>query len=194
MFAADIHYLPNFREADMKNRSIYTVIAIVLLAIAVNGQKAAEIDNPAIDMKGFLKLADKAAKHRKTRRLTEDEFIAMSKEPGVLILDARSKEKFDELHISGAVNLSFPDITIDSLAELIPDKETKILIYCNNNFENSLAFPTKVAPASLNLSTYVSLYTYGYKNVYELGPLLDANTTKIELISSEGAAKPNPDI
>ena len=35
------------------------------------------------------------------------------------------------------------------------------------------AFPTKRADASLNLSTYIALYSYGYRNVYELGPLLD---------------------
>ena len=31
--------------------------------------------------------------------------------------------------------------------------------------------------ASLNLSTYIALYTYGYRNIYELGPLLDINAT-----------------
>ncbi len=159
---------------------------IAVIAGAANAQKANKIDNPAIDPDGFRKLANKALEHREKRRLTEDQFIAMSKEPDVVILDARSKEKFDELHIKGAVNLSFPDITIDSLATVFPDKNTKILIYCNNNFENAqLAFPTKIAPASLNLSTYISLYTYGYRNVYELGPLLDANTTKLKLVPTE---------
>ena len=41
--------------------------------------------------------------------------------------------------------------------------------------------------ASLNLSTFVSLYTYGYRNIYELGPLLDAKTTRLELVSTENA-------
>lgn len=166
----------------MKNRMVFVVMMIAVLVGTAGAQKAV-IVNPAIDPVGFRKLVNKALDHREKRRLTEDQFIAMSKEDGVVILDARSKEKFDELHIKGAVNLSFPDITVDSLATLFPDKNTKILIYCNNNFENAeRAFPTKVAPASLNLSTYISLYTYGYRNVYELGPLLDANTTKIELV------------
>jgi len=170
----------------MKNRMVLLVMMVAVIAGAINAQKAVKIDNPAIDPVGFRKLVNKALDHREKRRLTEDQFIAMSKEDGVVILDARSKEKFDELHIKEAVNLSFPDITVDSLATLLPDKNTKILIYCNNNFENAeRAFPTKVAPASLNLSTYISLYTYGYRNVYELGPLLDANTTKIELVPTE---------
>jgi len=57
---------------------------------------------------------------------------------------------------------------------------------CKKNFVNAeAAFPRKMAPASLNLSTYISLYTYGYKNVYELGPMLDAKTTKLDLVSAK---------
>jgi 3-mercaptopyruvate sulfurtransferase SseA len=159
---------------------------IVLSAFAGFAQKAVEISNPSIDMKAFLRVAAETAEHRETRRVTEEEFIRMSNEPGVVILDARSRQKYDELHIRGAVNLSFPDITVESLAKMFPDKNQKILIYCNNNFVNArVAFPSKIASASLNLSTYVSLYSYGYRNVYELGPLLDAKTTKLELVSTD---------
>jgi hypothetical protein len=106
----------------------------------------------------------------------------MSRAPGTIVLDARSREKFDLLHIRGAVNLSFPDIAIDSLAKLLPDKRVRILIYCNNNFRNEPeAFPAKAPSASLNVSTYISLYTYGYRNVYELGPLLDVKHTNLTL-------------
>lgn len=144
---------------------------------------AAGIDNPAIDMKGYLAVASEAAEHREARRLSEDEFIRMSSAPGTIILDARSREKYDELHVAGAINLSFPDITVESLARLIPDRDTRVLIYCNNNFTNEeSAFPTKMPSASLNLSTYIALYTYGYRNVYELGPLIDARSTKVNLV------------
>jgi phage shock protein E len=142
----------------------------------------AGINNPAIDMQGYLAVANEAAAYRESRRLTEDEFIDMSREQGTIILDARSAEKFKELHITDAINLSFPDITVDSLKSTLPDKNARILIYCNNNFVgDQKAFPTKMITASLNLSTYIALYTYGYRNVYELGPLLDVKTSKIEL-------------
>lgn len=163
------------------------LLALFLLCASsiAGAQKAREIPNPSIDMKGYLRLAREAAQHREKRRLTEVEFIEMSRRPGVIVLDARSKQKYDELHIRGAINLSFPDITVESLARILPDKSATILIYCNNNFSNAeAAFPTKMATASLNLSTYIALYTYGYRNVYELGPLLDAETTKLELVAS----------
>jgi hypothetical protein len=170
----------------MKFKIALALLMMASSAFVVTAQRVAEIPNPAIDPKAFMKLAEEAIELREKRRLSEEDFIKASKEAGVIILDARSKQKYDELHIKGAVNLSFPDITIDSLATMFPDKNVKILIYCNNNFVNAEdAFPRKMAPASLNLSTYISLYTYGYKNVYELGPLLDAKVTKLDLVSTK---------
>lgn len=83
------------------------------------------------------------------------------------------------------MNLPFSDIAVDSLKTTIPDKDTPILIYCNNNFRNNeLAFASKAPIASLNLSTYISLYGYGYRNIYELAPRLDPATTKLKLVST----------
>ena len=163
-----------------------TVILALALACSiqlVGAQQKVAVVNPNIDMQGYLRAAIDAAAYRESRRLTEDEFIAMSREAGTIILDARSKEKYDTLHIKGAVNLSFPDITVESLKQLLPDKNAAILIYCNNNFVGEQkAFPTKMPVASLNLSTYIALYSYGYRNVYELGPLLDINKSKLEFV------------
>ncbi|HYF63429.1 MAG TPA: rhodanese-like domain-containing protein [Herpetosiphonaceae bacterium] len=152
--------------------------------------REARLANPAIDMDGYLTIAAEAAESRERHRLTEAEFIRMAAGPGVIILDARSKQKYDELHIKGAINLSFPDITVASLEQTIPDRSTRILIYCNNNFINAEpAFPTKMATASLNISTYISLYTYGYRNIYELGPLLDIADSRLVFESSPAGAE-----
>jgi phage shock protein E len=164
--------------------------------------------NPAIDMAGYLRIAPEAAQHRAKRRLTEEDFLRMSREPGTIVLDARSRDKYDLLHVRGAINLSFPDIDVESLQRTLPDKSARILIYCNNNFlvrgaepppgvaaamrrvagrqpgpalNAAAAFPPKEAVASLNLSTYIALYIYGYRNVYELGPQLDPIKTKLPL-------------
>jgi rhodanese-related sulfurtransferase len=167
------------------------------------------VPNPAIDMQGYLKVAQEAAKHRDSRRISEEDFIKMSAEEGTIVLDARSKEMYDLLHIKGAINMSFPDIAIDSLAKKLPDKNARILIYCNNNFDvtklaaqtknagtppvgekappdarAARAFAPKMATASLNISTYIALYNYGYKNVYELAPLLDPEKSKLTFEST----------
>ena len=168
----------------MKYRLFLLPLAILCVVPVANPQNKAGIKNPSIDMQGYLAVSAEAAKHREARRLSEDDFIRMSSEPGTVILDARSKQKFDELHINGAINLSFPDIAVESLKQTFPDKNARILIYCNNNFHGEeKAFPTKMPTASLNLSTYIALYTYGYLNVYELGPLIDVKNSKLELVS-----------
>jgi hypothetical protein len=165
------------------------LVVLLFLGICCLGSAFGQKDlmpNPAIDMEGYLRTAREAAKHRESRRLTEEDFIKMSLVPGVIVLDARSKQKYDELHVAGAINLSFPDITVASLQSNLPDKNARILIYCNNNFRNAeIPFPAKAATASLNLSTYIALYTYGYRNVYELGPLLDVKSTKLELVPTK---------
>jgi hypothetical protein len=153
-----------------------------LLAFAVAALTVeAAPPNPAIDMDGYLRVAAEAASHRESRRISEEEFIRMSREPGTVVLDARSREKYDELHIKGAINLSFPDIAVGTLARTLPDKETRILIYCNNNFANAPEpFPEKKFSAALNLSTYIALYNYGYRNVYELAPLIDVRASRLQ--------------
>lgn len=157
-------------------------ILVAMVCSTAYGQRAP--DNPRIDMTGYLRVAQEAAQHREARRLSEQEFQRMSAVAGTIVLDARSSQKYKELHIDGAVNLSFPDITVESLAKLIPDKNTRVLIYCNNNFANAeRAFPSKLPSASLNLSTYIALYNYGYRNIYELAPLIDAGKTSLKLVS-----------
>lgn len=98
-------------------------------------------------------------------------------------------KSFTNFIFKGAINLSFPDITVASLQAIIPDKNTRVLIYCNNNFRNAeRPFPTKRSDASLNLSTYVSLFSYGYRNLYELGPQLDPAESMLEFESTQIAA------
>jgi len=158
---------------------------VVSLPILDEDVYGVAIVNPAIDMDGFLRIANEAAEHRKTRRLTEEEFILMSQEPDTIILDARSKQMYELLHVKGAINLSFPDIAIESLKNTIPDKNTRILIYCNNNFRGALTvFASKAPSVSLNLATYTTLYNYGYRNIYELGPLIDIYEAKLEFETS----------
>ena len=159
----------------MKARRYAGFVTIGFFALC-GGSSAREggIANPAIDMPGYLAAAVAAAELRESHRVSEQEFLRLAAIPGTIVLDARSREKFDQLHVAGAVNLSFPDIAVASLRSMIPDERSRILIYCNNNFVDAEGpFPSKLPAASLNLSTFIALYTYGYRNVWELGPQLD---------------------
>ncbi len=96
----------------------------------------------------FKGLVAKVEAHRAGRLVDLDTFLRMSKEPGAVILDTRSTFRFERIHVKGARHLSFPDFTQDNLREVIPTFETKILIYCNNNFEGN---QTDFASKSLRL-------------------------------------------
>jgi hypothetical protein len=142
--------------------------------------------NPRIDFVEFRRIASEVEPVREKRRLTEEQFAAMAAEKGTVVLDARSVDKYALRHIRGAVNLPFTDFTSAALAKVIPAKDTRVLIYCNNNFAGAPeSLPGKYDVASLNISTYIGLATYGYTNIYELGPLLDVKTTKLPFVGTE---------
>jgi Rhodanese-like domain len=167
-------------------RALFVTLCALSFCAAANEITQPAPVNPKINASAFLATAHDAMMQRENRRVSEEEFLRMSVEPGTVVLDARSSEKFREMHIRGAINLSFSDITAESLARVIPGKNTRVLIYCNNNFANAeKAFPTKLPSASLNLSTYSALYDYGYRNVYELAPYVDVKATKLTLIAAK---------
>jgi len=156
----------------------------------------------------FKALVAEVEPHREKRLVDLDTFLKMSQEPGVVVLDTRSALRFERIHLKGAKHLSFPDFTQDNLRKVIPAEETVVLIYCNNNFDgNEVDFASKVflpmkplprngqeAPVSpkaqlmaqekpvmlaLNVPTYITLYGYGYRNVYELGELVKVSDPRV---------------
>ena len=161
--------------------------SLLILLAGIGSIFAAEtIPNRLIDYREFQKIVAESASERESHRLTEPQFIAALADKSAVLLDARTASKFELRHIRSAVSLPFTDFTAETLAKIIHTKDTKILIYCNNNFVGSqISFASKAAPASLNISTYVSLRAYGYTNIYELGPLLDVRSTAIPFSGTE---------
>lgn len=144
------------------------------------------VPSPIVDFEGYLKLAQKVQVMRKNRLLSLDSFLSEAQKPNVVILDTRSDSLYKQKHIAGAIHLDFSNFTQDALYALIPDTNTKILIYCNNNFKDlyflepeffvSKAFRPKIVPVNfkgvslaLNIPTFINLVGYGFTNVYELG-------------------------
>ncbi len=152
--------------------------------------------SPFVSFEDYEKLMAEAKEHRQARLLSVEDFTELAKQENAVILDARSNTMYTSKHVKGAVNLNFSDFTQETLAEIIPSFDTKILIYCNNNFiDDKQNFPTKKSmpelkgikggsekeiTLALNIPTYLNLYGYGYKNVYELNEILSVNDTRIE--------------
>jgi hypothetical protein len=159
------------------------LIAALIAAAPLSAQSTG---SPLIDYDGFQQLASEARPYRLQRLIKMDEFNRRAAKRDVLILDARSSRAFLEGHIKGAVNVPLPDFTADALAEVIganPDRE--ILIYCNNNFVNNRRpVVTKAVPLALNIQTFINLYGYGYKNVFELGEAVDMDAPEVRWVSA----------
>lgn len=166
----------------MKTKRIIACMALLSLSL----QAKEEIINPAIRYDQFAELTLKLEPVREKHRVSEAEFLKMAEDPKTIILDARSKDRYENIHVKGAVHLAFTDFTDEALEKVISDKSTRILIYCNNNFENEpVNFPSKRLMVALNIQTFVNLHAYGYTNVYELGPLLDIEKTLIPFEGSD---------
>ena len=163
----------------MNTRIFFLSLAALAFAPATRAAEQTPA-NPLIDYPGFRKIVEETGPEREARRLSEEAFLEMMRRPGVVLLDARTDFRYRSLHIDGAVNLPFTEFTAASLAAVIPSFDTPVLIYCNNNFSDEpWAFASKLAPASLNLSTYTSLRAYGYTRIYELGPLLKVAESRL---------------
>jgi hypothetical protein len=149
---------------------------------ATNAASANQVALPSrVDYPGFVDLSQEAGEYRKQRLVAIEDFMKMAEDPQTMILDARSESAYRRKHIKGAININFSDFSVEGLKQAIPDKNKRILIYCNNNIEGDTAnFPTKSVSLALNIPTFINLYGYGYKNVYELSSLLQADDSRLK--------------
>lgn len=193
----------------MKHQIIAT---IGLLFVTTYGytQTGQSYEKALVSMDDYETLISELKEHRENNLISLDRLLEMQKDDNTIILDSRSRHLFDYKHVSGAINLPFTEFTMLNLRIVIPDTNTRIIIYCNNNFINDhIAFDSKVAPINtkrksrsrvkglipvgfedpnkdsimlaLNIPTYINLYGYGYENVYELDELVDINDERLTL-------------
>lgn len=180
-------YKPSETNQVMK-KSFFLSLSILLFSGSAFSQTPALVDYDA-----FEKLVSEVKPHRAERLVTVEEFVELSKRDNVVILDTRSDQMYRMRHVKGAIHLDFTEFTQATLVNLIPDQNTTILIYCNNNFsDDEEYFPSKMArqpfvkpeeeiTLALNIPTYINLYGYGYRNVYELKELISIFDQRIQL-------------
>jgi len=156
-----------------------------------------------VDYDDFKNLVVALEKQRADHLVSLDAFLKMSKEKNTVILDTRSDNRYNRKHLKGAIHLDFTDFTQSNLYKLIPDTTTKILIYCNNNFNgdpvdfaSKMALPQNTMESqilsnrkpimlALNIPTHINLYGYGYRNIYELDELVHVNDPRIKFEGTE---------
>jgi hypothetical protein len=165
-------------------KTVFLSILNCILFFSIQAQKSKSSEK--IDYQGFKELTDSLSTYREDRLIDQQTFLRYSDGAETIILDTCSKSTFDEVHLDGAVHLNFSDFTAGKLEKVIPSKTTRILIYCNNNFESDEpALENKGFELALNIPTFINLYGYGYKNIYELGGYLEEEESLISLIKND---------
>ena len=89
------------------------------------------------------------------QQITQEEAKEMMDTQEVIILDVREQNEYDSGHITGAVLLPVGTIDEDTAAEVIPGKDSTVLVYCRSGNRSKTASST--------------LAELGYTNIYEFG-------------------------
>jgi len=118
------------------------LVFLFLTSIATTTVAQTEIapGSPLVNFDDYLKLAQEVQVYRSDRLVNLNRFNELAADPTVVVLDTRSDSAYMAKHVKGAIHLNFSDFTQENLAKLIPNRNTVILIYCNNNFLQDIPF------------------------------------------------------
>ena len=88
-------------------------------------------------------------------QITQEAAKEMMDDQEVIILDVRERDEYDSGHISGAVLLPVGTIDENTAADVIPEKDSTVLVYCRSGNRSKTASS--------------ALADLGYTNIYEFG-------------------------
>ncbi len=127
----------------------FALVSSLLLFSCSNG--ASETEQTVTDVKSEKPISYEQITQEKAKELMETQ-------TDYVIIDARTDEEFAQGHIEGAVLI--PEYEIEQKApQIIPDKDTLILVYCRSGRRSKIASE--------------ELVKLGYTNVKEFGGIID---------------------
>ena len=109
-------------------------------------------------------------------QITQETAKEMMDTQEVIILDVREQNEYDSGHIPGAVLLPVGTIDENTAAEVIPEKDSTVLVYCRSGNRSKTASST--------------LADLGYTNIYEFGGIMRTPLKKCSLTADDGASPP----
>ena len=89
------------------------------------------------------------------QQISQEEAKEMMDSQEVIILDVREQDEYDSGHIPGAMLLPAGTIDEATAADVIPEKDSTVLVYCRSGNRSKTASST--------------LADLGYTNIYEFG-------------------------
>ena len=133
------------------HKTIFVLISSILLLVfagCAGKQKSEDGSSKTASVANTLKMVS-----------MEEGLEIAEQNPDAIILDVRRDDEYRAGHIPGAVLFTMETITAETAAEILPDKNRMILIYCRSGRRSKIA-----AQALLDL---------GYTNLIEFGGILD---------------------
>ena len=94
------------------------------------------------------------------QQITQEEAKEMMDTQKVVILDVREQDEYDSGHIPGAVLLPVGTIDETTAAQVIPEKDSTVLVYCRSGNRS------KTASAALAELGYTNIYEFGGINTW----------------------------
>ena len=100
------------------------------------------------------------------QQITQEAAKEMMDTQEVILLDVREQDEYDSGHIPGAVLLPVGTIDETTAAEVIPEMDSTVLVYCRSGNRS------KTASAALAELDYTNIYEFGGINTwpYETEP------------------------
>ncbi|HEY9061857.1 MAG TPA: rhodanese-like domain-containing protein [Pseudobacteroides sp.] len=133
------------------------MIAFVLILISIGFAACSPADN-----RGYQKEVPVQVNSTKASSYTnikpEDAKKRLSSEKGIILLDVRTQEEYDEKHIPNSLLIPV-DVIEKEAPEKLTDKNTTIFVYCRSGRRSVTASE--------------ALAKMGYKKVYNLGGIID---------------------
>ena len=99
--------------------------------------------------------ASNASSENDYQQISQEEAKEMMDTQDVIIPDVREQDEYDSGHIPGAVLLPVGTIDEETAAEVIPEKDSTVLVYCRSGNRSKTASS--------------ALAELGYTNIYEFG-------------------------
>ncbi len=155
-------------QSNNQNNAVRIIIQTLLVALIIlPSSKSFSQDAPKIVLpsKEFHEEAVRLEADRAKHTLKLDGLLKeLKSSEKKVIIDLRGEDAYQKEHITDAINIPMEKLTEDYLAKVIPDKNTKIIIYCDNTF-----FPVR----SIAITTYgyPTLRKLGYSNVFDIESL-----------------------
>ena len=134
-----------------------SILAILLSAVMLAGCTAGT-DSPQATPTATAETQSTEPAQAAYQTIIPEDAKALIGTSGVVLLDVRTKDEFDEAHIDGATLVPYD--AIDQNVDKLPqDKDTTVIVYCRSGRRSAIAAET--------------LLGMGYTQVFDLGGIQD---------------------